>query len=268
MIFERVLAGNDGSSAALSSLRLARALAVPDATILALTVAEIHFAPHAGMHAAEWEERLRADARTACVAAERALRGERNAEARVVTGYAAPKLLATIDELEADLVAVGSHGHSRAAGILLGSVATRLIHDARCSVLVSHGGVDADQFPRRILVGIDSSQASGEAAVLAESLALATGAQLRRLAATGGKPLPDEAALVAELDTRSPVEALVSAGQHCDLLVLGSRGLHGVAALGSVAERVAHRAPCPVLIVRPRPPVTAGTRAAANVAPR
>jgi nucleotide-binding universal stress UspA family protein len=28
-----------------------------------------------------------------------------------------------------------------------------------------------------------------------------------------------------------------------DLLVIGSRGLHGIAALGSVSERVAHQAP-------------------------
>jgi nucleotide-binding universal stress UspA family protein len=46
------------------------------------------------------------------------------------------------------------------------------------------------------------------------------------------------------------VDALVDAAADCDLLIVGSRGLHGLAALGSVAERVAHRARCPVLIVR------------------
>ena len=35
-----------------------------------------------------------------------------------------------------------------------------------------------------------------------------------------------------------------------DLLVVGSRGLHGVKALVSVSERVDHEAPCPALIVR------------------
>jgi nucleotide-binding universal stress UspA family protein len=48
----------------------------------------------------------------------------------------------------------------------------------------------------------------------------------------------------------SPVDALVQAGETSDLLVLGSRGLHGVKALGSVAERVAHQASCSVLVVR------------------
>jgi nucleotide-binding universal stress UspA family protein len=35
------------------------------------------------------------------------------------------------------------------------------------------------------------------------------------------------------------------------LIVIGRRGLKGIRALGSVSERVAHRAPCSVLIVPP-----------------
>jgi nucleotide-binding universal stress UspA family protein len=35
-----------------------------------------------------------------------------------------------------------------------------------------------------------------------------------------------------------------------DLLVVGSRGLDGFRALGSVSERVAHEASCSVLVVR------------------
>jgi hypothetical protein len=46
------------------------------------------------------------------------------------------------------------------------------------------------------------------------------------------------------------VDVLVSAARDADLLVLGSRGLHGLRALGSVSERVAHRAPSSVLVVR------------------
>jgi nucleotide-binding universal stress UspA family protein len=46
------------------------------------------------------------------------------------------------------------------------------------------------------------------------------------------------------------VDALVDASHEADLVVVGSRGLHGVQALGSVSERVAHRAVCSVLVVR------------------
>ena len=47
-----------------------------------------------------------------------------------------------------------------------------------------------------------------------------------------------------------PDDGLVEASQTVDLLLGGSRGLHGIAALGSTSERVAHRAACSVLIVR------------------
>ena len=47
-----------------------------------------------------------------------------------------------------------------------------------------------------------------------------------------------------------PATALVAAAADADLLVVGSRGLHGFNALGSVSERVAHNARCSVLIVR------------------
>jgi nucleotide-binding universal stress UspA family protein len=250
MIFKRVLVGNDGSSAAMQALRLARRLKVPDGRLFALTVAEVHFAVHARWDAGEWDTRIRADAETARIAAARELRDDPGAAARVVTGYAEPALLRASEEWGADLVAVGSHGHSRMAGILLGSVSTRLVHDAKCAVLVTRGEPNIEAFPSSIIVGVDTSPASREAEVVAEAIGASADARVRRLTATGGKRLPDDAVLRAELDARSPVEALVDASRCSDLLVVGSRGLHGLAALGSVAERVAHEASCPVLIVR------------------
>ena len=50
--------------------------------------------------------------------------------------------------------------------------------------------------------------------------------------------------------------ALVEASRDADLLVVGNRGLHGLRALGSVAERVAHQAACSVLVVRAAPTET------------
>jgi nucleotide-binding universal stress UspA family protein len=46
---------------------------------------------------------------------------------------------------------------------------------------------------------------------------------------------------------RSPLPVPESA----DLVVVGSRGLRGLKALGSVSERVAHQARSSVLVVRP-----------------
>ena len=49
------------------------------------------------------------------------------------------------------------------------------------------------------------------------------------------------------------MSALVEAAADADLLVVGSRGLHGFKALGSVSERVAYEAACSVLVVRTTP---------------
>ena len=48
----------------------------------------------------------------------------------------------------------------------------------------------------------------------------------------------------------SPAAALVEQATADDLLVVGSRGLRGLRALGSVSEAVAHKAAGSVLIVR------------------
>ena len=255
MIFERALVGVDGSPASLTALRLTRRLLVPHGRMLALTVAETRFATHAGMDAPSWTAEIERKAHEAAALARSEFEGS-FFDAGVVSGYAARTLLGTAKKIDADVVSVGSHGTSRASGIALGSVATRLIHDAPCSVLVTHGHTQAEAFPRSIVVGIDTSPEAAEAEMLALALGAAYDARVRPLTATGGEPLRDGAALSADLDARSPVEALVDASDHNDLIVVGSRGLHGVRSLGSVAERVAHQSHCPVLIVRGQPRMT------------
>jgi len=54
---------------------------------------------------------------------------------------------------------------------------------------------------------------------------------------------------------RTPGRALIEQAQDADLLVLGSRGRGRLAAwlLGSISDEAVQRAPCSVVIVRPRP---------------
>lgn len=69
---------------------------------------------------------------------------------------------------------------------------------------------------------------------------------VRYLVATGGKPVDVDrlAATSYELEFTSwkPVEALVGVSDFGDAVVVGSRGLHGVAALGSVSRPLRTRA--------------------------
>jgi nucleotide-binding universal stress UspA family protein len=78
------------------------------------------------------------------------------------------------------------------------------------------------------------------------------GSTLHVIASSGGKPVDiDGLARVDGItwDERPPVDALVAASAAADLVVVGSRGLHGLSGLGSVSERVAHRGGCSVLVV-------------------
>ena len=46
-------------------------------------------------------------------------------------------------------------------------------------------------------------------------------------------------------------DAIAGVGEGVDLIVMGARGMKGAKALGSVSERVAHKAASSVLVVRP-----------------
>jgi nucleotide-binding universal stress UspA family protein len=171
---------------------------------------------------------------------------------KLLKGRPADALLDEIETTEATLVAVGSHGRGRAAGIFLGSVATEIAHRAPCSVLIARKG------PRTavttIVVGVDGSPQSAAAYAVAAELADRFGARLWPVVAHGGNAVDREAvealATHREDSPHQPVRALVGAAAEADLLVVGSRGLHGLKSLGSVSERVAHAARCSTLIVR------------------
>jgi nucleotide-binding universal stress UspA family protein len=164
-----------------------------------------------------------------------------------------------------DLLVVASHGHSRVGGILTGSTATAVVHRSTVPVLVARrppGGYDVLD---RILLAADGSQRSRRAAQIAAGLAHIGGsaaivapvmhedARRRVLAesaadlrtATGSDPV-----LFGEDDTAT--RAIVRAADEFDatLIVMGSRALGGASALRSVSERVAHEAPCSVLVIR------------------
>jgi nucleotide-binding universal stress UspA family protein len=180
---------------------------------------------------------------------------DRDVSVKVVGERPAAALLAEIERRQASLVVVGSHGKGRLEGIVLGSVATEIVHRAPCSVLVAH-----KPFPPRldtIVVGIDGSDESAAAYAVAAELAERFEARLWPVAAHGGKPL--DRTLVDAITTHredspaSPVDALTTAAVDASLLVVGSRGLHGLSALGSVSERIAHQSPATTLIVRDIP---------------
>lgn len=246
-LFSRVVCGVDGSDAGRGAVEQVRRLAPGDAQIVLVSVSETQLAVHAGMLAPKAAEEIESEARAALdeFAAE-------GFESRIVRGRADEMMLAAARD--ATLVAVGSHGTRRGPGALMGSVATRLVHDAPCSVLVTRAAAEPERFPRSIVVGVDGSSASLAAAAAAAEIGERLGVTVSVIAAGNADEIDEHAlaagGLAVERSDAKPVPALLQAAATVDLLVVASRGLRGIRALGSVSERVAHEAPCSVLVVR------------------
>lgn len=232
-IFGRVLVGIDESPESVEAARQAAILATGPVTLLAAydltqTIVGAGMAPAPVVPLDEGPIRERAE--EALGRARQELRSNEPA-GKIARGRAWEVLLDEIAGEHITLVAVGSHGAGRAKGILIGSTATELVHKAPCSVLVARKPLK--EFPSSIVVGVNGSKESAVADAVAGALAERFEAKLERL-----ENLPH------------PVSGLVDAAIEAELLVVGSRGLHGVKALGSVSERVAHEARCSVLVVR------------------
>ena len=179
------------------------------------------------------------------------------AETRFVRGRADEAMLQIAGEWSATLVAVGSHDRRRAYGILLGGVASRMLHEAPCSVLVARSRDEREDFPGSIAAGVDGSPSSLAAAAVAQELGTRVGVRVELVTARGATT-PEEcdvgaieaSGFAVSFSDAKALDALLQAAQEVDLLVVGSRGLRGPRALGSVSERVAHQAPCSVLVLR------------------
>lgn len=177
------------------------------------------------------------------------------------------------------LVVVGTRGHGRIAGVLLGSVAFAVAARAECPVVVI--GAESTRRPIgprwRVVVGTDGSEPAAAAVAFAADWALDDSAALEVVTCTGDHPLADAdpealqaaaktiARLAADrLRTTHPglkvttrVEdctaerTLVDASADAGLVVVGTRGRGAFTGmlLGSVSHAVIHGADCPVAVV-------------------
>lgn len=255
-VFSQILVGVDGTESGFEACRQAARFAETDALIEAVTVVHLADVVHAGMNAARLEDQMQRDAEVALDKAI-AILGD-SARRKFINGYIADALLHELEETHATVLVIGSHGHRRATEILLGGVAGAVLHRAPCSVLIARSPREsaALAFPSSIIVGVDGSPQSRGALEVATRMAQRFATSLRVVVGLRGKDVDSEEVchLAPDVDLvdMHPVEALATNAQQNDLLVVGSRGLHGLRALGSVSERVAHQARCSVLVVRKR----------------
>jgi nucleotide-binding universal stress UspA family protein len=191
-------------------------------------------------------------------------------------------------EIGAALVVMGTHGRRGFDRFVLGSVAELVLRRAPCPVLVVpcvEGADPAALDGGRIVVPDDLTDAASRAITEAARLARPLGAELEVVHVVEDAYVPspygalaapraDYAALVprveAALEARAagagvPVRPAVRHGEAAAeiaacareggaaLIVMASHGRQGLdrVLMGSVAEAVVRRAPCPVLVVRP-----------------
>jgi nucleotide-binding universal stress UspA family protein len=251
-IFARVVVGVDGTDWGFEALRQALALAPSeDSQVEAVTALDTGPAARTGFDAGHWTELLSEEAREARDEAATILGDRAGASTRIERGKPLHVLRQARDEVHATLLALGGRRSSRFLGIALGDTASELLHDAASSVLLARPQANGVWRPRRIVVGLDGSPPALEALATAEELASRVGATVEVVSATSGGSPPDGvwAGRVDSWDLAQPVAALVGHSRSADLIVVGSHGLRGLRSLGSVSERVAHRAHCSVLVV-------------------
>ena len=156
-IFDRTVCGVDPSAAGTDAAQYAARITAPDGSLTLVTVSDTSIAIHAGFRMSSILEQLAEEARLASGRGREVAEAIRSVETRSVKGDPRECLLAEIARQDATLVVVGSHGQSRAEGIALGSVATHLLHEAPCSVLIARPTEERERWPRSIVVGTDGS---------------------------------------------------------------------------------------------------------------
>lgn len=294
-----VIAGCDLSVSSDAALERAIGVAQLNRARLVLVHAQAHEPPTAEVDNAVLEQLGQV---SAAIHAESAVRlADKLAEIRglgitaeVVSRIGAPDevLSAAAAEHGAELIVVGTHGHTGVSRFLLGSVANATIRRAPCDVLVVRGKPVRAAFSRP-LVATDFSPAATKALANVAHVVVpgpppevihawqlpagSWGATLlgqarfpwstvRDAVLASAKTQADKLAqdhddrLHVQLVQGPPASVITEAAElgHYDLIVVGAHGNRGFRRLllGSVAESTVRHAPCSVLVVHgpPRAP--------------
>ncbi|WP_372910459.1 universal stress protein [Salinigranum sp.] len=137
--YDRILLPTDGSEATLAAVEEAgRVAALSDATVYVLSVADTRNrfeSPTAGLAADAWEQAEHERAEAAIDAAVDALPDDVPTERAIREGIPKTEVLAAVEEADADLVVMGTHGRTGLDHYLIGSVTERVVRNSPVPVL-------------------------------------------------------------------------------------------------------------------------------------
>jgi nucleotide-binding universal stress UspA family protein len=201
------------------------------------------------------------------------------AEVRTVLAEGSPARVLVGRSGTAEMVVVGSLGHGRLAGSLLGSVSWQVACHGQGRVVVVRGHWrPVNQSAGPVVTGVDGSPESRAAltfafeeatlrdvplvavCALADAPGRLGGAarmeeEFNRLMTPAEKEHP-EVTVLRQVAFGAPRPALLTAATEAQMLIVGARGLGGLdgMSLGSVAGMLLQHSPCPVAVVHPPVP--------------
>ena len=278
-MYRKIIVGHDLHSGGADALALGRQLAkASDAQLVVAGIFPIGALP-AGFESSWIDEQEKVAKEIQSIADEAGAEAEAFPSRSPGLG-----LHALAEEIDADLVVVGSSRHSTAGQILAGNVGLGLLHGAPCAVAIApRGYADNPTGISTIVAGVDGGQDSRVALEAATDLADVSGATLKLVAVAQDPPIvygkggggmgginelkeaieeqarkdldeasestgdvPSEATVLSG----DPAEKLAEAASPGSIVVVGSRGYGPVrrVLLGSVSTELMRSAPCPVLV--------------------
>jgi len=260
--FRDIICAVDGTLGSTAAVRLAASLAAPDGhlTLLAVTaVAGSGDYETADISPSRAERLLSSDKRIAAEAGVRAsaVIDPRSPAAEVILERAA----------EHELLAIGPPGTWLSEMIVGGTAKTMLSRFTTPMLVVRQPYVDS-LHRRQILIASDGGEGSDRLIELGARIARSQDARVRLVNALGSESTTNPRAIRAQaqalaravpdagephIEPGRPWEVIAgaAAGSDAALIILASRRLAGLRALGSVSRRAVYEAPCAVLVVPP-----------------
>ena len=187
-------------------------------------------------------------------------------------GSPAREIIHLAKEWNADMIVVGSHGHTESKRFMLGSVSQKIVNEAACSVRIVRGQGWKNGSPSRLLIGLDGSAGASAAVQELAARMWIMGSEVRLVVACdksdsksewlGGyienirKILERAELAVTELiEEGNPKQIIVASAEEwgADCIFLGANdagNFNEFHLLGSVSTAVVARAHCTVEIVR------------------
>lgn len=271
LVMKNVVVGFDGSDESRDALLLAKQFAGAEDATLHVAVVQWDWEPD------QFPQRFA----SLFSQARRELGAQQFVEQPLKNSSAAEALHDLADELQPDLIVLGSTHRGKAGRILIGSVGERLLHGAPCSVAVApRGYAEREHFGAGVIgVGYDDTAESKLALQAAVELARVVGGSLRLIAVVphfltpgriGGTDvgysrvvredleaaLEDAARSIDGVEVETVIEEgdvvdeLANQAVELDLLVVGSRGYGPIrrVLLGGVSTAMTRTSPSPLLV--------------------